>query len=198
MFKSTRQAEREDQWAAFEGEAMPYLDDLFRIAMWLVRNRNEAEDLVQETFTQALESFHRFERGTNCRAWLVSIMYHMNSKRLRTGSKLRLVSDSEERIAATVASTPPTPQGITDEDILVALGALPSQFQEVVILSDVEDMAYKEISEMLGVPIGTVMSRLHRGRKLLRAELAACADAHGIGRAGGDSRTDGQALPFSG
>jgi RNA polymerase sigma-70 factor (ECF subfamily) len=199
MFKSTRQAEREDQWAAFESEAMPYLDDLFRIAMWLARNRNEAEDLVQETFTQALESFHRFERGTNCRAWLVSILYHMNSKRLRAGSKLRLVSDSEERIAATVASTPPTPQGITDEDILVALGALPVQFQEVVILSDVEDMAYKEISEALGVPIGTVMSRLHRGRKLLRAELATCADAHGIGRAGdGDGKADGQALPFSG
>jgi len=198
MFKSTRQAEREDHWAAFEGEAMPYLDDLFRIAMWLARNRNEAEDLVQETFKQALESFHRFERGTNCRAWLVSIMYHMNSKRLRAGSKLRLVSDSEERIAATVASTPPTPQGITDEDILVALGALPSQFQEVVILSDVEDMAYKEISEALGVPIGTVMSRLHRGRKLLRAELATCASAHGIGQAGDSGKTDGQALPFSG
>jgi RNA polymerase sigma-70 factor (ECF subfamily) len=198
MFKSTRQAEREDQWAAFEGEAMPYLDDLLRIAMWLARNRNEAEDLVQETFTQALESFHRFERGTNCRAWLVSIMYHMNSKRLRAGSKLRLVSDSEERIAATVASTPPTPQGIMDEDILIALGALPSQFQEVVILSDVEDMAYKEISEALGVPIGTVMSRLHRGRKLLRAELATCASARGIGRAGDGGKTDGRALPFSG
>ncbi len=196
MFKSTRQAEREGQWAAFEGEAMPYLDDLFRIAMWLARNRSEAEDLVQETFAQALESFHRFEPGTNCRAWLVSIMYHMNSKRLRAGSKLHLVSDSEERIAATVAATPPTPQGVTDEDILNALRALPSRFQEVVILSDVEDMAYKEISEALGVPIGTVMSRLHRGRKLLRAELAACADAHGIGRAGGAA--GGAALPFSG
>ncbi len=196
MFKSTRQAGREEQWAAFEGEALPHLEDLFRIAMWLTRNRNEAEDLVQETFTQALESFQRFERGTNCRAWLVSIMYHMNSKRLRAGSKLRLVSDGEERIAATVAAPPPTPQNITDEDILRALRALPVQFQEVVILSDVEDMAYKEISEALGVPIGTVMSRLHRGRKLLRAELAACADAHGIGRAGGG--TNGQVIPFSG
>jgi RNA polymerase sigma-70 factor (ECF subfamily) len=197
MFKSTRQAGRDEQWAAFEGEAMPYLDDLFRIAMWLVRNRNEAEDLVQETFTQALESFHRFKRGTNCRAWLVSIMYHMNSKRLRAGSKLRLVNDNEERIASTVASTPPTPQGITDEDILSALRALPIQFQEVVILSDVEDMAYKEISEALSIPIGTVMSRLHRGRKLLRMELAMCADAHGIGRAGG-GRAVGHVLPFSG
>ena len=197
MFKSTRQARREEQWAAFEGEAMPYLDDLFRIAMWLARNRSEAEDLVQETFTQALESFHRFEQGTNCRAWLVSIMYHMNSKRLRAGSKLRLVNDGEERIAATVASTPPTPQGITDEDILVALGALPSQFQEVVVLSDVEDMSYKEISASLDVPIGTVMSRLHRGRKLLRAKLAACAGAHGIGRAG-DGGAGEKASPFSG
>jgi len=197
MFKSIRQSEREDQWAAFENEAMPYLDELFRIAMWLVRNRSEAEDLAQETFTQALESFHRFERGTNCRAWLVSIMYHMNSKRRRAGSKLRLVSDSEERIASTVAFTPPTPQNITDEDILSALRALPDQFQEVVILSDIEDLAYKEISETLGIPIGTVMSRLHRGRKLLRAELANCANARGIGRAAGE--TNGQAMrPFSG
>ncbi|HEX7316470.1 MAG TPA: sigma-70 family RNA polymerase sigma factor [Pyrinomonadaceae bacterium] len=196
MFKSTRQAGREEQWAAFEGEALPYLDDLFRIAMWLARDRNEAEDLVQETFTQALESFHRFEPGTNCRAWLVSIMYHMNGKRLRAGSKLRLVSDGEERLASAVASAPPTPQSITDEDILVALRALPGQFQEVVILSDVEDMTYKEISEVLGVPIGTVMSRLHRGRKLLRGELANCASAHGIGRARDEK--DVRASPFSG
>jgi RNA polymerase sigma-70 factor (ECF subfamily) len=123
-------------------------------------------------------------------------MYHLNSKRLRAGLKLRLVNDSEERISSTVASTPPTPQGITDEDILGALRALPVQFQEVVILSDVEDMTYKEISEALGVPIGTVMSRLHRGRKLLREQLAACAFAHGIGRVRGGA--SGQALPFAG
>lgn len=175
---------------------MPYRDYLFRIAMWLTRDRTEAEDIVQETFTEALKSFHRFEQGTNCRAWLVTIMYHLNSKRLRAGSKLRLVNDSEELIASTAASTLPTPQGITDEDILSALRALPVQFQEVVILSDVEEMAYKEISEALGVPLGTVMSRLHRGRKLLRAQLAACANAHGIGR--GRGVASGQALPFAG
>jgi RNA polymerase sigma-70 factor (ECF subfamily) len=193
---STRQVEGEDQWTAFEGEAIPSLDYLFRLAMWLTCNHTEAEDIVQETFTQALKSFHSYEQGTNCRAWLVTIMYHLNSKRLRAGSKLRLVNDSEERISSTVASTPPTPQGITDEDILSALRALPVQFQEVVILSDVEDMAYKEISEALGVPIGTVMSRLHRGRKLLRGQLAECADAHGIGRVRGGA--SGQALPFAG
>ena len=196
MFRSTRQVKSEDRWAAFEGEAIPCLDYLFRIAMWLTRNHTEAEDIVQETLSEALKSFHRYKQGTNCRAWLVTIMYHLNCKRLRAGSKLRVVNLSEERISSTVASTPPTPQGITDEDILNALGALPVQFQEVVILSDVKDMTYKEISEALGVPIGTVMSRLHRGRKLLRVQLAAYAFAHGIGRErGGESD---QALPVAG
>ncbi|HLL14997.1 MAG TPA: sigma-70 family RNA polymerase sigma factor [Pyrinomonadaceae bacterium] len=196
MFRSTRQVEREDQWAAFEGEAIPYLDYLFRLAMWLTRNHTEAEDIVQETFTEALKSFHRYEQGTNCRAWLVTIMYHLNSKRLRAGSRLRLVNDSEGRISSTAVYTLPTPQGITDEDILNALRALPVQFREVVILSDVEEMAYKEISAALGVPIGTVMSRLHRGRKLLRAQLAACANEHGIGRV--RAGASGQALPVAG
>ncbi|HZH31670.1 MAG TPA: sigma-70 family RNA polymerase sigma factor [Pyrinomonadaceae bacterium] len=196
MFRSARQVKREDQWAAFEGEALPCLDYLYRIAMWLTRNHTEAEDIVQETFTEALKSFHRYEPGTNCRAWLVTIMYHLNSKRLRAGSKLRLVYDSEIRASATAAYILPTPQGITDEDILSALHALPVQFQEVVVLSDVEDMTYKEISAALGVPIGTVMSRLHRGRKLLRAELLTCANEHGIGRA--RDEVSGQASPFAG
>jgi RNA polymerase sigma-70 factor (ECF subfamily) len=196
MFRSTRQVESKDRWTAFEGEALPCLDYLFRIAMWLTRSHTEAEDIVQETFTQALKSFHRYEQGTNCRAWLVTIMYHLNSKRLREGSKLRLVNLSEDRISSTVASIPPMPQGITDEEIISALGALPMQFQEVVVLSDVEQLTYKEISEALGVPIGTVMSRLHRGRKLLRAQLAACANAHGIGRARDEE--SGRALPFAG
>jgi RNA polymerase sigma-70 factor (ECF subfamily) len=95
-----------------------------------------------------------------------------------------------------VAYILPTPQGITDEDILSALHALPVQFQEVVVLSDVEDMTYKEISAALGVPLGTVMSRLHRGRKLLRAELLNCANEHGIGHARDEVR--GQVLPFAG
>ncbi len=181
MFKRTRQPEQVGDWAAFEAEAMPLLPDLFGVAMWRVRERHAAEDLVQETFTEALKSFHRYERGTNCRAWLVTIMYHVLSKRLRANSRLRLVSDSEERIAQTVAYEPPTPEGITEEEVLRALGQLPAQFQEVVMLSDVEDLSYKEIAGVLGVPIGTVMSRLHRGRKILRAELAAYANARGIG-----------------
>ena len=180
VFKSIRQARRGREWAAFEAEALPYLSDLFRLAMWLVRDRTEAEDLVQETFTQALQSFHRFEKGTNCRAWLVRVMYHINSNRRRANARLQLVSETDERIAETIAFDPPTPQGLTEEEVLRALRSLPHQFEEVVLLSDIEDMTYKEIAELLGVPIGTVMSRLHRGRKLMRVELASYANSHGI------------------
>ena len=181
MFKSLRQPDRESQWVAFEAEALPHLSDLFRLAMWLVRDRAEAEDLVQDTFTQALQSFHRYEKGTNCRAWLIRVMFHLNSNRRRAKARLRLVSETDERIAETVAFDPPTPEGLTEEEVLNALRGLPPQFGEVVLLADVEDMAYKEISNVLDVPIGTVMSRLHRGRKLMRAALASYANSRGIG-----------------
>jgi RNA polymerase sigma-70 factor, ECF subfamily len=181
MFKSIRQLDRASQWASFEAEALPHLSALFRVAMWLVRDRSEAEDLVQDTFTQALQSFHRFEKGTNCRAWLIRILFHVNSNRRRAIARLELVSDTDERIAETIAFDPPTPQGLTEEEVLRALRSLPPQFEEVVLLSDIEDMTYKEIAKTLGVPIGTVMSRLHRGRKLMRAELASYANSRGVG-----------------
>jgi RNA polymerase sigma-70 factor, ECF subfamily len=181
MSKSIRQLKRESRWAAFEAEALPHLSPLFRLAMWLVRDRVEAEDLVQDTFTQALQSFHRYEKGTNCRAWLVSVMLHINSNRRRAKARLQLVSETDERIAETVAFDPPTPQGLTEEEVLSALRGLPPQFGEVILLADVEDMAYKDIAKSLDVPIGTVMSRLHRGRKLMRAALASYANSHGLG-----------------
>jgi RNA polymerase sigma-70 factor (ECF subfamily) len=181
MFKSIRQKSRESEWAAFEAEALPHLSDLFRFAKWLVRDRAEAEDLVQDTFMQALQSFHRFEKGTNCRAWLIRVMFHVNSNRRRAKARLQLVSDTDGRIAETVAVDPPMPQGLTEEEVLRALRILPRQFEEVILLSDIEDMTYKEIAKTLGVPIGTVMSRLHRGRKMMRAELASYANSRGIG-----------------
>ncbi len=170
------------RWATFETEAMPHVSSLFRVALWLTRDRAEAEDLLQETLVEALSSFHRFAQGTNCRAWLVSILYHMQGKRRRTVARLHLVSDAEERIAETTAFEPPTPQNLTDEEVLGALERLPRTFQEVVILADIEEMSYKEIASALEVPVGTVMSRISRGRKLLRAELASYANAHGFGR----------------
>src|ERR1041385_487123 len=182
MLRLLREKTRLAEWASFENEALPHRADLYRMARWLFGDADQAEDLVQETFVAALGSFHRFEKGTNCRAWLIKIMYHTLSKRRRAEGHLRIISDTEEQIAETVAFEPPTPQNITEEEILAALERLPQQFQEVVILSDVEDMTYKEIAEALSIPTGTVMSRLHRGRRLLRAEVAVYANTLGIGR----------------
>ena len=181
MFKPSRQMDRESEWAAFEAEALPHLSALFRLAMWLVRDRAEAEDLVQDTFTQELQSFHRYDKGTNCRAWLIRVMFHTNSNRRRANARLQLINETDVRIAETVAFDPPTPEGLTEEEVLNALRSLPPQFGEVVLLADIEDMAYKEIATTLDVPIGTVMSRLHRGRRLMRAALANYANSRGIG-----------------
>jgi RNA polymerase sigma-70 factor, ECF subfamily len=155
----------------FESEVWPHADRLFRLAMWLERNRAEAEDLVQDTFVAALQSFHRFTPGTNCRAWLVTILHHLRSNRRRARARLRVDAGDEERLAETVPFVPPVPETLTDEDLLAALRAIPEAFQQVVVLRDVEELAYREIADALGIPIGTVMSRLHRGRALLRSRL---------------------------
>ena len=170
-----------EDWASFETEALPFHVDLYRLAKWLLRNQAEAEDLVQETFVEALRSFHRFEKGTNCRAWLIKIMYHTLSKRRRESNRLRVVADADEQIAETVAVEPPRSEVVVEEEVLNALKHLPEHYQEVVILSDVEDMSYKEIADALSIPTGTVMSRLHRGRSLLRSELGNYARSLGIG-----------------
>ncbi len=160
-------------WAAFEAEALPHADRLFRLALWFERSRQEAEDLVQETMMQALQSFHRFRPGTNCRAWLVTILQHVRSNRRRARQRSPLVEDPDNRMANTIPFVAPVPDTLTDKEILGALGRLPVQFQEVIMLSDVEELTYKEIADALAIPLGTVMSRLHRGRALLRSELGA-------------------------
>ena len=181
MFKLIKKkSEEELLWADFEQEAMPFSADLFRVAMFLKRDRDVAEDLVQETMMQALKSFHRYEKGTNCKAWLTTIMYHTHYKQLRKQTNLQLVADTEEKIAETVQFEAPIPQHLTDEDVLQALKKVPEAFREIVLLCDVEGFAYKEIASFLDVPMGTVMSRLHRGRKILRGELAVYARNYGI------------------
>jgi RNA polymerase sigma-70 factor (ECF subfamily) len=167
----TADTDPDRRWLAFEAEAMPHVDRLFRHAMWLERNRAEAEDLVQETLVQALQSFHRFTPGTNCRAWLVTILQHVRSSRQRKQGRVVMDSNLEERVANVMPFVPPVPDHVTDEDMLRALRQIPPHHQEVILLCDVEDMTYKEIAAALDVPIGTVMSRLHRGRELLRVEL---------------------------
>lgn len=167
--------------ADFEAEALPHLDDLYRAAAAILRNGTEAEDAVQEAYLQALKSFHRFTPGTNCRAWLFRILFHVISHHRRKWLGRIVFSDREE-LERTAVYTAPAPEQLTDDEMLAAFGKLPRQFAEVVMLADVQDFSYKEIRETLGIPIGTVMSRLSRGRQLLRAQLAECGVRAGIVR----------------
>jgi RNA polymerase sigma-70 factor (ECF subfamily) len=168
------------RWTAFEAEALPHVDRLFRLAMWWERDRGDAEDLVQDTLVQALQSFDRFTPGTNCRAWLITILRHLRSNRRRRTRRHPTVEDPDDRIAETVPFVPPVPQHLTDEDVLAALRGIPEAHQDIILLSDVEELTYKEIATALTIPIGTVMSRLHRGRALLRQRLASMHNDRGV------------------
>jgi len=171
-------------WATFEAEALPHAGRLFRLAMWFERNRQEAEDLVQDTMTQALRSFHRYEPGTNCCAWLMTILHRVRSNRRRAWGRSPSAGTVDLDVAETVPFVPPVPQHLTDEEVIAALKRLPMPLQEVILLCDVEELKYREIADVLGIPVGTVMSRLHRGRALLRIGLAdtRAGDAAGTGR----------------
>jgi RNA polymerase sigma-70 factor (ECF subfamily) len=161
-----------DAWSAFEAEAMPHVPALFRLAMWWERDRGEAEDLVQDALVQALQSFHRFTRGTNCRAWLVAILRHTRSNRHRARLRRQAHEESGDRLAELLPFVPPVPERLTDEEMLASLRGIPESYQDIILLCDVEELTYKEIADVLAIPIGTVMSRLHRGRALLRQRLA--------------------------
>lgn len=164
----------------FEAAAMPHFDDLYRTAARVIGDRTEAEDLVQETYLQGWKSFHRFEPGTNCRAWLFKILFHVIHHHRRKWFSLNLVKDGEELLEEVLTYEPPVPEHLTDEDVLAALAKIPTDFREVLLLADVQEFAYKEVAETLKIPVGTVMSRLSRGRKLLRAQLSGLAQSYGI------------------
>jgi RNA polymerase sigma-70 factor (ECF subfamily) len=167
--------------ADFENEAMPYSRDLFRTALRLLQDSGKASDAVQETYLLAWKSFERYERGTNCKAWLYQILFNVVRHERRTWFKW--ITGREEDASDSVLAAPePVADSLSDREILAALDRIPRQFREVVLLVDVDDFSYKEASDMLQVPIGTVMSRLNRGRGFLRQELGAVAASYGIGR----------------
>ena len=155
---------------------MPLFDSLYNFAMWLARNREEAEDLVQETYAKALKGFSSFQPGTNFRAWMFRILRNafLNS---RTGLRvLRTDALELEADSPLMPMTEQTPESILlrqidHETLYRAIEELPVTFREVLILRDVEEMSYQEIAEALSVPNGTVMSRLSRARRLLREIL---------------------------
>src|SRR5690242_20050392 len=167
----------------FEMEVLPHLDAITRTAARVTGNRAHAEDLAQETFLQAWRSFDRFEPGTNCRAWLYKILFHCVSHHRRKWFRFPLLKEKEAFLEANLVQPAPMAEHVTDGEVLKALDEITADFRSVVLLVDVEEFAYKEVAAILSIPIGTVMSRLSRGRGLLRYRLAEVARSYGIGHA---------------
>lgn len=172
--------------------ALVHLDALYHTALRLTRNHAEAEDCVQETYLRAFRGFHRFNPGTNLRAWLFTILRNVFLNRIRReGHEVRAddaTFESERQSATLAAPAGGSPeeefyQTVLHGDVERALHTLPLAFREVVILADLEGLSYREVADAVGCPIGTVMSRLSRGRRLLRESLGRLAREHGyVGR----------------
>jgi RNA polymerase sigma-70 factor, ECF subfamily len=175
--------------AEFEAAALPHVDALYRTAARLLGDASRADDVLQEVYLQAWKSFDRFEAGTNCRAWLFKILMHCLHHYRRKWLNLRLVREPGEVLEQAVAAGPAVPEHITDAEILAALEAVPEDFRAVVLLVDVEDFPYKDAARIVNVPVGTVMSRLSRGRRLLRERLAGTARSYGIGTGSQEGRS---------
>src|SRR5881394_2673766 len=174
---STPAADAEKR-ASFEREALIHLDSLYRVALRLTSNPAEADDLVQETMLKAYRAWHQFERGTNAKGWLLTILRHafINEYRRRTRHPENVDLDTIEPFAVFGEIQDEDPQGaffdkIVDDQVLKAIDQLPETFRETLVLSDVEGMSYQEIAKILEIPVGTVKSRLFRARQLLQAKL---------------------------
>jgi len=174
----------------FEEEALPFLDGMFGAAMRLTRNPSDAEDLLQETFLRAFNAYDSFEPGTNLKAWLYRILMntYISSYRKQKRSPQTVSSDEVEdfslyrQIISDGGRTPETQvlDSIPDDEVKRALEELPEQFRNAVMLADVEGFSYKEIADITETSIGTVMSRLHRGRKALQKALWDYARERGL------------------
>lgn len=178
--------------ARFEHEAMQYVDQLYSAAMRMTRNPQDAEDLVQEAYTKAYSAFHQYKPGTNLKAWLYRILtntyINIYRKRQRqpqqantdTVEDWQMAQAAEHTSSGLRSAEAEALDHLPDSDVKNALQQIPEEFRLAVYFSDVEGFAYKEIAEILNIPIGTVMSRLHRGRKLLRELLTDYARERGF------------------
>jgi RNA polymerase sigma-70 factor (ECF subfamily) len=197
------EVESEEQLTArFEAEALPLLDQLYGAALRMTRNPADAEDLVQETYVKAYSAFRSFRKGTNLKAWLYRILTntYINGYRKKQRQPAQYPTDeiTDWQLAATAEHSSTglrsaeieALDALPDDEIKQALAKLPEDFRMAVYYADVEGFPYKEIAEIMGTPIGTVMSRLHRGRRQLRTELEGVARERGFLRDGAGSATD--------
>lgn len=183
----------------FEDDALPLMPSLYGAALRLTRNPADAEDLLQETYLRAYRAWHQFEAGTNLKAWLFRILTNQftSSYRQRQRRPVTVPADGDESfdlyaaMAGVDKGADPSAESLVldnlvDEEVKQALADLPEEYRMAVLLVDVEGFSYKEIAEILGVPIGTVMSRIHRGRKALQKSLMKLARERGlVGKASG-------------
>jgi RNA polymerase sigma-70 factor (ECF subfamily) len=200
---------RRDSRKEFEATALPHLDALYGTAYRLARNPRDAEDLVQEALLRAYRFWETFEKDSNCKAWLLRILTNTFINEYQRKRRQREVLDAataEQSATDGVlihegAQTQKSPEGVmlersVSDDVQRALEALPADFRTAVVLCDVEGMAYKEIAEIMDCPVGTVMSRLFRGRRLLQQSLAQFAVEQGYVKAGADAAPSKDAAPI--
>jgi len=177
----------------FSREALPHMDQVYTAGLYLTRNKDEAQDLLQETFLRAYRFWDQFTSGTNCRAWLMTILHNTFKNRYRERYREQQRADFDDAIgeADGVDSEvlPRNPEDIVlaqflDTEVEEALKGLPLEFLEVIILVDIQELTYEEAAAAIGCPIGTIRSRLSRGRRLLQAVLRQYAKERGYGRGG--------------
>lgn len=170
--------------------AMPHMDQVYTASLHLTRNREEAEDLLQDTYLRAYRFWHQFTLGTNCKAWLLTILHNSFKNRYHVRYRERQAVEFDEELygGSAAADTPPKdPETLVlshmlDDEVEGALKALPPEFLEVIVLVDIQELSYQEAAASFGCPIGTIRSRLARGRRLLQATLQEYATQRGYGR----------------